>query len=515
MQNIIGENASDEAVREYVWSTLKSGQVVPGYGHAVLRKTDPRYMAQREFALKHLPEDTLFKLVNQVYTIVPDVLLEARVRFSSPHYFFSPEIQAGKAKNPWPNVDAHSGALLTHYGLTQMEFYTVLFGVSRAFGVAAQLIWDRALGARVYIFVSCGRTNVSNNRCSAGASQVVLHRLHPEDVRKQELIGSLDARLNFRVLHLTTRTVHAPFRLFLRVTGFNRSHGLSTSFSSMSDVRALLKAKRQEARIQHPYAYYTPTGQLRCTACEMVIKQASAWAGHVGSKAHRENVAKQRTPQAADQREAAKSTGKRKVEEEDPLEDEELLSTSEPKKRKVTPDNLPKQTLEKPSGFPSNFFSDPSRAPVRSVNGDSSDEDGDNPTLIPREATNNPIDIEWQRFQQEMLNSDPTPYDQRDETFQRATLIAEPELLEEDMLGLPTREHPNADVVIAEVPKNEESRKRKEDEEKELIMDRLLEEERAQEEADARVVLLKGRLDALKKRRNEAKATGAKRPQFG
>lgn len=130
MQDKIGVNASDEAVKEYVWSTLKGGQVVPGYGHAVLRKTDPRYSAQREFALKHLPEDPLFKLVGQVYNIVPNVLLEA-----------------GKAKNPWPNVDAHSGVLLTYYGLNEMNFYTVLFGVSRAFGVAAQLIWDRALGA--------------------------------------------------------------------------------------------------------------------------------------------------------------------------------------------------------------------------------------------------------------------------------------------------------------------------------------------------------------------------------
>ncbi|KDQ24577.1 hypothetical protein PLEOSDRAFT_1067387 [Pleurotus ostreatus PC15] len=130
MQSQIGENATDEAVKEYVWATLKGGQVVPGYGHAVLRKTDPRYTAQREFALKHMPDDPLFKLVGQIYNIVPDILLEA-----------------GKAKNPWPNVDAHSGALLTHYGLTQMQFYTVLFGVSRAFGVAAQLIWDRALGA--------------------------------------------------------------------------------------------------------------------------------------------------------------------------------------------------------------------------------------------------------------------------------------------------------------------------------------------------------------------------------
>jgi len=137
MQKVIGENASDEAVKEYVWSTLKGGQVVPGYGHAVLRKTDPRYTAQREFALKHLPSDPLFKLVGQVYNIVPNILLEA-----------------GKAKNPWPNVDAHSGVLLTYYGLDQMQFYTVLFGVSRAFGVAAQLIWDRALGARTFNLTS-------------------------------------------------------------------------------------------------------------------------------------------------------------------------------------------------------------------------------------------------------------------------------------------------------------------------------------------------------------------------
>ena len=76
MQKAIGEDATDDAVREYVWSTLKGGQVVPGYGHAVLRKTDPRYTAQREFALKHLGSDPLFKLVGQVYSIVPDVLLQ-------------------------------------------------------------------------------------------------------------------------------------------------------------------------------------------------------------------------------------------------------------------------------------------------------------------------------------------------------------------------------------------------------------------------------------------------------
>jgi citrate synthase len=76
MQDKIGEDASDEAVKEYIWSTLKGGQVVPGYGHAVLRKTDPRYTAQREFALKHLPDNKLFKLVGQIYNLVPDILLE-------------------------------------------------------------------------------------------------------------------------------------------------------------------------------------------------------------------------------------------------------------------------------------------------------------------------------------------------------------------------------------------------------------------------------------------------------
>ncbi|RKP40225.1 citrate synthase [Dimargaris cristalligena] len=120
---------SDETIKEYVWKTLRSGQVVPGYGHAVLRKTDPRYTCQREFALKHLPTDPMFKLVSQLYNIVPGVLTEQ-----------------GKTKNPWPNVDAHSGVLPQHYGLVEQDYYTVLFGVSRSLGVLSQLIWDRALG---------------------------------------------------------------------------------------------------------------------------------------------------------------------------------------------------------------------------------------------------------------------------------------------------------------------------------------------------------------------------------
>ena len=129
VKEAIGLNPTDDQVKEFIWKTLKSGQVVPGYGHAVLRKTDPRYTCQREFALKHLPNDPLFKLVSQVYKIVPPILMET-----------------GKVKNPWPNVDAHSGVLLQYYGMKEMSYYTVLFGVSRALGVLASLVWDRALG---------------------------------------------------------------------------------------------------------------------------------------------------------------------------------------------------------------------------------------------------------------------------------------------------------------------------------------------------------------------------------
>jgi len=124
----LGGAPTREQLEKYVWETLESGQVVPGYGHAVLRRTDPRYTAQQGFAEKHLPNDENFKIVRLLYDIVPPILEKQ-----------------GKAKNPWPNVDAHSGCLLIHYGMTEYDFYTVLFGVSRALGVLASLVWDRAL----------------------------------------------------------------------------------------------------------------------------------------------------------------------------------------------------------------------------------------------------------------------------------------------------------------------------------------------------------------------------------
>lgn len=114
---------------KFTWDTLNSGKVIPGYGHAVLRVPDPRYMAQMDFAKKRFPDDELLRLADLVFEVAPQVLREQ-----------------GKAKNPAPNVDAISGTLQYYYGVRESEFYTVLFGVGRALGVTANYVWARALG---------------------------------------------------------------------------------------------------------------------------------------------------------------------------------------------------------------------------------------------------------------------------------------------------------------------------------------------------------------------------------
>lgn len=130
LQEEIGTSLpTKEQIEQYIRKTLDEGRVVPGYGHAVLRKTDPRFTAQQEFAKEYMPDDELVQIVSMLYEVVPGILNET-----------------GKVKNPWPNVDAHSGALLVHYGMKEYDFYTVLFGVSRALGVLSSLILDRYLG---------------------------------------------------------------------------------------------------------------------------------------------------------------------------------------------------------------------------------------------------------------------------------------------------------------------------------------------------------------------------------
>jgi citrate synthase len=116
-------------IKEYVKATLAARQVIPGYGHAVLREPDPRFVEQKRFAKENIKGSDIINVVWKCFEVVPE------------------ELKAlGKVKNPWPNVDAHSGAILVHYGMNEYSFYTVLFGVSRALGVLSALCWSRALG---------------------------------------------------------------------------------------------------------------------------------------------------------------------------------------------------------------------------------------------------------------------------------------------------------------------------------------------------------------------------------
>jgi len=131
MKKFKGTPTPDQ-IRKFAWDTLNGGKVIPGYGHAVLRVTDPRFSAFLAFGKEYLPEDPVFKTVATVYDVVPDVLKEH-----------------GKAKNPWPNVDAGSGSLLFNFGLKEFPYYTVLFSVSRAMGMLSQLILNRAMGTPI------------------------------------------------------------------------------------------------------------------------------------------------------------------------------------------------------------------------------------------------------------------------------------------------------------------------------------------------------------------------------
>ncbi|PPQ90993.1 hypothetical protein CVT25_013918 [Psilocybe cyanescens] len=280
----------------------------------------------------------------------------------------------------------------------------------------------------------------------------------------------------------------------------------------MADVRALLKAKREEARITHPYAAYNPSGQLKCTVCGSVVKHASAWEGHLGSKAHRTNIIRLReqekrqeqeqeqTPQESE--DSPELTRKRKT-----PEDQAQSNINTGKKRRVETPSRPPQSSSS-SSFPQDFFSDPSRAPVPlSYFDEEEEEEEEKPSAEKQEplpAAAPGVDEEYERFQLELLsNPDPS------EAYDRATVAAEPVLASAQIPGFPL-------ITVDDAPEEppqlteEEVRQKREQEERELIMDKLLAEERAQEDADTRVQLLKIKLEALRKKREAAKANKLK-----
>ena len=254
----------------------------------------------------------------------------------------------------------------------------------------------------------------------------------------------------------------------------------------MADVRALLKAKRQEARIAHPFAAYTPSDQLKCVVCGTLIKHASAWEGHLGSKLHRTNTTRLKEAKTRgiwENTEEQSLSGKRKAEMDE-------FDKQADKKRRIAEGHGRSTPVHE---LPNDFFSDPSHVPViPEFPSDESNDDAND--IIPAETTahsNSALDLEYDLFQRGF------PTD-RSQTYDRATIVAEPVPASPHIHGFPT-----STAILA---KNEGEKDTRDYEERELIMDRLLEEERAQEDADMRVHLMKIKLEGLKKRREDVKA---------
>ena len=342
----------------------------------------------------------------------------------------------------------------------------------------------------------------------------------------------------------------------------------------MADVRALLKAKRQEAqaqaRITHPYAAYGANGALRCAACGVAVKFAGAWEGHLGSKAHRVAVANLKTSAALSKRKAEEQEGGEDA-DADADEDgdgDEQMEMERPGKRQRTEERevqvrgaggggaagadsveeeeeAPRQhgAASSRAGFPMDFFSDPARAPLaRGGRDGGDDEDDDDEEMMDQDevrqgttttAPKSQFEMEWAAFERDMQTvrlpqpataaaaAAATATDPQ-EAYARATIAAEPELVP-SLVGLPTSKSAGAGAGVgagtqddgregqkAAAVSEEEERRRKELDERELIIDRLVEEERAQEDAYNRVALLRNRVQMLKKKRELAKAKGDK-----
>ncbi|MCB0275781.1 MAG: citrate (Si)-synthase [Calditrichaeota bacterium] len=123
-----GRVPSDEQLSDYVWAHISSRKVVPGFGHAVLRQADPRFLAMQEIGREVAMEEPVYQVVERLSEVVPPLL-----------------IRQGKAKNPYANIDGISGAMLYHFGIRSLNFYTVMFSTAQSLGICAQLIINRAL----------------------------------------------------------------------------------------------------------------------------------------------------------------------------------------------------------------------------------------------------------------------------------------------------------------------------------------------------------------------------------
>lgn len=122
----VGENASESEVEELIRKRLANNELVFGFGHAVLRVEDPRATVFYEAAAKKYPNFPLVKIAHLLRKAGPKVLKE------------NPKIS-----NPYPNVDAVSGVILSAAGFPYPDYFTVLFGLSRMVGISIQIVYER------------------------------------------------------------------------------------------------------------------------------------------------------------------------------------------------------------------------------------------------------------------------------------------------------------------------------------------------------------------------------------
>lgn len=122
----LGKDADADKVEALVRRMLANNELVVGFGHAVLRVEDPRATVLYATADKEYADHPLIKIARLLRTAGVKVLKE------------NPKIS-----NPYPNVDAISGAYLTAAGFPYPEYYTVLFGMSRTVGIAIQIVYER------------------------------------------------------------------------------------------------------------------------------------------------------------------------------------------------------------------------------------------------------------------------------------------------------------------------------------------------------------------------------------
>lgn len=122
----LGPDATPDQVENAIRTRLNKGDLVYGFGHAVLRVEDPRATLLYKVAQEKYPDNPLVKMALLLRVAGTKVLKE------------NPKIS-----NPYPNVDAISGVLLNAAGFPYPEYYTVLFGLSRVVGISRQIVYER------------------------------------------------------------------------------------------------------------------------------------------------------------------------------------------------------------------------------------------------------------------------------------------------------------------------------------------------------------------------------------